>query len=314
MIAELQVSSYGPLAPLIEDPLVTEILTVGPLEVWYEKFGLLHRHTEMFSSPLAYHNFLQRICSEARLRPDLEVPHADGEWRGYRVHIAQPPIAANGVCLSLRRRSPHHWRLEDLIERKWADRAAVEVLQRKMLEHKSLLVVGPTGAGKTAVLNACLKEVPENERVVSIEDTDEIHLPNAASVKLLTREPLTNDLRTYTQADLVKQALRMRPDRLVVGEVRGPEAKDLLLALSTGHGGSLATLHASSARQALLRLEMLVQMGAPQWRLETVRNLIYLGLDSIVVVKKENGERRLDGVFQITSLEETGFCLERITG
>jgi pilus assembly protein CpaF len=312
-ISPFQVINYGPLSELIDDASVTEILVNGFDQVWFERGGVLHPHTEAFANLVAYHNFLQRLFGEIRRKVDLETPQTDGEWRGFRVHAIQPPLSAGGAHLSLRRRSPQNWRLDDLAQRNWCTPSQLQTLRQKILQKKSFLIVGATGSGKTAVLNACLKEIPENERVVSIEDTDEIHLPNCSSVKLLTREYVTNELKPYSQTDLLKQSLRMRPDRIVVGEVRGAEAKDFLLALSTGHGGALATLHASTARQALLRLEMLVQMGAPEWRVETVRSLIHLGLDSIVVLKKEKGERVLEGIYQLASLEETGFCLEKLT-
>lgn len=314
MISELQVASYGPLADLIERGDVTEILINAFDEIWYERDGVLFRHPRSFSSPVSFHNFLQRVCAEARLRPDLETPHADGEWRGFRVHVVQAPLRPAGPCVSLRRRTPRLWTLDHLMAADWTTPAALQILKRKLTEKKSLLIVGPTGSGKTSVLNACLKEFADNERVITIEDTDEIHLANTVSVKLLTREAGMSDLRPYSQADLLRQALRMRPDRIVVGEVRGAEAKDLLLALSTGHGGALATLHAATARQALLRLEMLVQMGAPEWRMETVRQLIHGSLDAILVLNRRNGGRRLEGIYEIASLEETGFCLEKADG
>src|SRR5690606_15616349 len=147
---------------------------------------------------------------------------------------------------------------------------------------------------------------------VTIEDTSEIRLPNAVSVGLLTRRDLNGTLPAYDQSDLLKHALRMRPDRIVVGEVRGAEAKDLLMALSTGHEGGMGTLHADSARQAVLRLEMLVQLGAPQWSVRAIRHLILLGIHAIVVVKKDRNGRRLDSITRITSLEDTGFCFEPV--
>lgn len=300
------------LEPLLNDPHVTEILVQNFQEIWFEKAGLLQRFHAAFSSPVQHHNFVQSLLSEARMKVDLETPQCDGEWRGFRVHVIQTPLCPAGTVLSLRRRAPETWGFAELAERGWASYAALDGLRQKVKNKKSILIAGATGAGKTSVLNACLKEVDPHERVITIEDTNELHLPNSISVKLLTREATYDDLKSYSQADLLKQCLRMRPDRIVVGEMRGGEAKDYLLALSTGHGGAMATIHANSARQALLRLEILVQMGAPEWRLDAIRQLIYLGIDSVVVVKKENGERKLDGIYQISSLEETGFCFEQI--
>ena len=177
---------------------------------------------------------------------------------------------------------------------------------------KNILFLGPTGCGKTTVLGACLKELASSERVVILEDTDELPRPNTASSKLLTRPQQGSTLPEVTLSDLVRQSLRMRPFRLVMGEVRGAEAKDLLLALATGHSGSMGTIHSADARQALLRLEMLVQLGAPQWSLQAIRQLIHLSVEALVVCGYEGGQRRLHGLFQVAALESIGFLLEPI--
>ena len=145
-----------------------------------------------------------------------------------------------------------------------------------------------------------------------IEDTEELHLPNQASTKLLSRPQLSAQLPAVDLGELVKQSLRMRPQRLVVGEVRGAEAKDLLMALATGHQGSWGTLHAVDARQALLRLEMLIQLGAPQWSLPAIRQLLHLSVDAIVVCGIANEKRQLEGIFKVASLESFGFLLEQL--
>jgi pilus assembly protein CpaF len=148
--------------------------------------------------------------------------------------------------------------------------------------------------------------------VVILEDTDELPRPNSASTKLLTRSLASAELPEITLADLLRQSLRMRPFRIVMGEVRGAEAKDLILALATGHSGSLGTLHASEARQALLRLEMLIQLGAPQWSVQAIRQLIQLSVDVLVVCGNRDGHRCLEGIFRVAALESFGFLLEPI--
>jgi pilus assembly protein CpaF len=158
-----------------------------------------------------------------------------------------------------------------------------------------------------------LQELPQNERVVVLEDTAEIVIPNDASTRLLTRHDSHGLLPTVDLTELLRQSLRMRPDRLVVGEVRSAEAKDLLLALSTGHQGSMGTLHASSASQAILRLEMLVQLGAPHWSLTTIRRLLGLSLNGIVVVgRNAQGERKLQSIYELSAVEETGVLLDPV--
>jgi pilus assembly protein CpaF len=163
------------------------------------------------------------------------------------------------------------------------------------------------------VLNSLLDLLPENERVVVIEDSSEIALSNKASMKLLTREDPHGILPAIDQTQLVKRSLRLRPDRIVMGEVRGSEAKDFLMAMATGHSGSFGTLHAQDANQALIRLEMLIQMGAPQWSLTAIRRLIQLSLDYIIITgRATTGERQLKGVYRLCSLEDQGFLVEQV--
>lgn len=304
--------SAGPLNPLLDDDDITEIVVNGPETVWYEKGGRLHHHDDHFLSAVSFHNFLQRLTSESRIQANLDRPFADGYWRQYRVHIIIPPLAQGGAHLSLRRHPDNPWNFSRLEDVGWASPNALHHLQKMMDERTSFLIVGATGSGKTSVLSACLQALKKKERVIVIEDTSEIHLPNDLSVKLLARQDAQGLLRDVDQSELLRQALRMRPDRLVMGEVRGAEAKDLLMAFSTGHHGGMGTIHADNPRQALYRLEMLIQMGAPQWSLQAIRHLIYFGLQAIVCVKRENGERRLESIHRITTLEETGFCLEQI--
>ena len=179
---------------------------------------------------------------------------------------------------------------------------------------KNFLVIGSTGEGKTTVVNALLSETDSYERSLIIEDTQEIQLPNSLSIRLLTRDETQNGLCSVDQGQLVKRALRLRPDRLVMGEIRGNEAKDFIMALSTGHRGSFGTLHAKDPQQALLRLEMLIQMGAPHWKLSAIRRLLSLSLDLIIATKKDSsGQRKLEGIYRINSLEENGFLIERLS-
>lgn len=302
----------GPLQPLLSDPYITEIIVNRHDNIWYERRGHLHLHEDHFFSKLSYQNFLHRLSAEARVQANLDRPFADGFWRQFRVHLIIPPLAQGSAHLSLRRHPENPWTLAQLENLGWAPSEAISYLKKMVHARKSFLIIGATGTGKTSVLSACLHEVEKNERVVVIEDSSEIQIPNSLSVKLLARQDLNGILRDIDQSELLRQALRMRPDRIVMGEVRGAEAKDLLMTLSTGHNGGIGTLHAESARQALYRLEMLIQMGAPQWSSRAIRHLIHFGLHAIVSLKRVNGERRLDSIHKITSLEETGFCLEKI--
>jgi pilus assembly protein CpaF len=305
--------SSGPIENLIADSEITEIIINGPKTIWFEKRGQMHAHDDHFLSITSYQNFVQRLTLESKIQANLDRPFADGYWRQYRVHIIIPPLAQGEAHLSLRRHPNNSWSLPRLEEVRWASPDALLYLKNMVKNHMSFLIVGATGTGKTSVLSACLQEVESSERIIIIEDTNELHLPNPLSAKLVARHDPQGLLKDIDQSELLRQALRMRPDRIIMGEVRGAEAKDLLMTLSTGHRGGIGTLHADSARQALYRLEMLIQMGAPQWSTKAIRHLIYFGLQAVVCVKRENGVRKLDSIHKIVSLEETGFCLEQVS-
>ncbi|MEZ0391688.1 MAG: CpaF family protein [Pseudobdellovibrionaceae bacterium] len=303
----------GPLSQLFADEEVTEIIVNSLDEIWYEKKGQLHRLPDRFASSLTFQNFIERLCQESKVQVSLERPFCDGRFRNFRLHLVSSELTKNDFILTLRRQNKNPWTLDRLLSQGWTSERGYSVVKDWLHQKKSFLVVGETGSGKTSVLNACLQALPQNERIVVLEDTSEIVVPNQASTKLLTRQDCHGLLPTVDLTELLRQSLRMRPDRLVVGEVRGAEAKDLLLALSTGHQGSMGTLHASSAHQAILRLEMLVQLGAPHWSLATIRRLMGLSLNGILVVgRNQKGERRLKSIYELSAVEETGVLLDPI--
>ncbi len=302
----------GPLEALLSGDC-TEIIVNGADSIWFERDGVLHRHDDVFHSPLAYRNFISRMSREAKINASLDCPFADGRWRDLRVHLIIPPASGDQAVITLRRHPKNPWTLSRLTNSNWATQAQLDELLKLVHEHKNFLVIGGTGSGKTSVLNACLNEISPSERAVIIEDTSELAKPNGVSTKLLSRRDPQGHLREVDQSELLKQALRMRPDRLVMGEIRSGEAKDLLMAFATGHQGCMGTLHAENARQALIRLEMLIQIGAPQWNVQAVRSLIFLSLQAVVVVgRTREGVRRLEGIYRIASLEEIGFLIERM--
>ncbi len=300
----------GPLQSLVDDDSVLEIVINGPHEILFEKAGRLQQLQDEFLSQNTFNSFVAKICREARIKVDLAQPFADGRWQNFRIHIGCFPLTHCSHHITLRRVSASRWTLEQLQSLDWATPKQIEIMRKLIHERKNLLFVGPTGCGKTTALGACLASLPETERTVIIEDTDELHRPNLASTKLLTRAQGSESLPEVSLDVLVRQSLRMRPQRLVMGEVRSGEAKDLLLALATGHSGSMGTLHASDARQALLRLEMLVQLGAPQWNVLAIRQLIHLSVEALVVCGFQNGKRQLEGIFKVAALESIGFLLE----
>jgi pilus assembly protein CpaF len=302
----------GPLAAILSTPQLQEIIVNGPDDIWIESAGKFRRHDDRFLSETTFKNFIDRLCAEAAVKIDLAQPFTDGRWRDFRIHMGCAPLTHCAFHLNLRRLPSNPWTLPMLEGAGWASPARMTTLRDLIRKKKNILFIGPTGCGKTTVLGACLRELEENERAIIIEDTDELLRPNSASAKLLTRPSHSPALPEVGLTDLVRQSLRMRPHRLVMGEVRGAEAKDLLLALATGHSGSLGTLHASEPRQALLRLEMLVQLGAPQWNVQAIRQLIQLSVDYLVVCGNEDGGRRLEGIYRVAALESFGFLLEPV--
>lgn len=301
---------FGPLESLFIDESVTEIMINSPKDIWFERNGSLHLLADSFISDLTFENFQNRLCEESRIQLSLEKPYSDGRFRNFRVHMVSSPVTTSPV-ITLRRQRNNPWTLEQLQAEGWSDSEGITILKRWIREKKTFLIVGETGSGKTSVLSSCLQALPACERALVLEDTSEIPLPNSASAKMLTRNDCHSILPEISLTDLVRQSLRMRPDRLVIGEVRGGEAKDLMLALSTGHEGSLGTLHASSAHQALFRLEMLVQLGSPQWSLETIRRLMKLSLHGLAVVgRDQDKKRKLISLNEISSVESTGLLLD----
>ena len=299
---------YGPIQPLLQLEGINEILINSPKSIWYEWRGEMFQLKDQFYSKISFENFIHRICFESKIKLDLAEPTQDTQWKQFRLHIIRPPLTPS-PCLSLRAHPTQPWTFQKLRENHWSNSQGFLVMEELLKSKKSFLLIGPTGSGKTSVLNSCLKQLKQKERCLILEDTNEISPPNEISVKLLTRTNLNHGLKNYSLSDLVRQSLRMRPDRIIIGEMRGEEAKDFLMALSTGHGGGMSTLHAENPHQALLRLEMLIQLGAPQWNLHSIRSLIHLGLSHIISLNKN---RTLQSIHKISSLETNGLLLENI--
>lgn len=303
--------NYGPLDAILENKSISEIIFDGS-QIIIEKNGILETIDDNFLTDFTFSEILHKIYQESGIVTDFKKPFADGRWNQFRIHVIQYPISTQKTVVTLRRNSDEIWNIDQLVAASFLSSDESQWLQQQVREGENLLIVGETGSGKTTLINSLLRLVPKNQRVIVIEDTDELVKASAYTSKLIARPATSESLPEVTLNDLIKQSLRMRPDRIILGEVRGEEAKDLLLALSTGHRGFIGSLHAKSGREALWRLEMLIQMGAPQWNLRTVRQLIYTSLNYIVVVSRDNGKRRIIELVRLAGLEDHGFLLEEI--
>ncbi len=309
-----EIEKLGPLEGLLADPTITEILVNSPESIFVERYGRLEKHSDRFFDESTYNQCIERISQLCHSYMNKEKPFIETQIGKFRYTLIFSDLSRDHHLLSIRKQPEQLWTLEKLYQSNWCSESQYRLLQKLISEQKNFLMIGGTSSGKTSALQAMINEMPQNERLVIIEDTQELHLCNPMSVSLLTRTDGINKNNDVTMNDLLKRALRLRPDRLVVGEIRGAEAMNLLMALATGHAGSFGSMHARTASEALLRLEMLIQMGAPQWSLQSIRRLIGMTVEYILVVEKKNGQRSLEGIYKITSVEETGITMMKLDG
>lgn len=310
--AELE--KLGPLEDLLSDPEITEILVNDPKSIFFERNGKLEKFSDSFFDTSTYNQCIERISQLCHSYMNKEKPFIETQIGRLRYTLIFSDLSRGHHLLSIRKQPEQLWTLHKLRQADWCSDQQQALIQNILLDRKNFLMIGGTSSGKTSALQALINEQDNNERLVIIEDTQELHLCNQVSISLLTRSDVLNKNNDVTMNDLLKRALRLRPDRLVIGEIRGAEAMNLLMALATGHAGSFGSMHARTASEALLRLEMLIQMGAPQWNLQSIRRLIGMTVDYILVVEKKNGRRQLEGIYQITSVEETGLTMMKLDG
>ena len=295
----------GPLAPYLSDPAVTDVLVNGPQQVWIERFGRLERVQAPFQDATHILRIIERIAAGVGRRIDAASPMVDLRLPdGSRVNATLPPVTPDGPTLSIRRFGSRRLGAEDLIRGGSLSRAMADALSAFVRGRRSILVSGGTGAGKSTLLGALAAWVPEEERVITIEDTLELQLDHPHWVRMETRPANVEGRGELTARELVKNSLRMRPDRVVVGEVRGAEALDMLQAMNTGHDGSLGTIHANSPRDALSRLETMVLMAGMDLPSRAIREQMVSAIDLIVHVSRdEDGVRRVSSVSELVGLE-----------
>ncbi|NWF65781.1 MAG: CpaF family protein [Chloroflexi bacterium] len=295
----------GPLSPLMADPAVTDILVNGPEQVYVERFGRMEKTSVRFRDDDHIIRLIERIAAKVGRRIDASAPMADLRLEdGSRVNATIPPVTIDGPTISIRRFGRKRLRRSELRELGMLSPEMDSFLAHAVRGRVNMLISGGTGAGKSTLLGALAEAIPEHERVVTIEDTAELILDQEHVVRMETRPPNAEGSGRITARELVINSLRMRPDRIIVGEVRGGEALDMLQAMNTGHDGGLTTVHSNSPRDALARLETMVLMAGIDLPSRAIREQIAAAIQLIVHVRRyEDGVRRVESVVELTGLE-----------
>ena len=302
---------HGPVAVFFRDPAITEILVNGPSEIWIEREGRLEKTSAAFLSASSLERYSRRLLLGAGRRVDRKNPFADARLAdGSRLCVAIEPAVRNGMHLAIRKFQTERHSL-DALEKSGSISAKVRLqLEEFVRVGKNIFVCGGTGSGKTTLLNALASLVPPNERILTLEDITELQIAHPHVVQLEARPPNTEGEGEIDIRSLLCRALRMRPDRLIVGECRGREALDLLQALNTGHRGSMGTIHANSAREALSRLEVLSLMEAKNINPESIRQYIASAVQVIVYLERKNGARAVQSMHEVRGVQDGIYLLK----
>jgi pilus assembly protein CpaF len=304
----------GPLEPLLADPDICDILVNSPKRVYIERGGKLELTSVEFKDDEHLMRVIERIVSTVGRRIDEASPMVDARLQdGSRVNAIIPPLSLDGPVLSIRRFGADPLRMATLIEKNALTKDMADMFEMCVRARLNVLISGGTGAGKTTLLNALSSYIPNNERIVTIEDSAELQLQQPHVVRLETRPANIEGRGEVTQRDLVKNALRMRPDRIVIGEVRGGEAIDMLQAMNTGHDGSLTTIHANTPRDALARIETMIQMTGMRLSDRAMRQQIASALDIVIqAARLSDGTRRVTSISEITGMEGETITMQEI--
>lgn len=316
LIADLQneILGLGPIEPLLADPTITEILVNGYDRVFIERRGQLELMPIQFNNNEHLLRIIDKIVSRVGRRIDESSPMADARLPdGSRVNAIIPPISLDGPTLSIRRFSVVPLKIEDLIHMGALTKGMAEFLAAMVRAKTSIIISGGTGSGKTTLLNILSSFIPEGERIITVEDTAELQLQQTHVVRLETRPQNIEGKGEVPMRALVRNSLRMRPDRIVLGEVRGSEVIDMLQAMNTGHEGSLTTIHANTPRDALSRLENLVNMGGVQMPIKTLRQQISSAIHIVVqTARLTDGTRKITSIQEITGMEGDMISMQEI--
>src|ERR1700761_7981390 len=305
---------FGPLEILLKDPTVSDILVHGPHKCYVERRGKLEKTEVKFRDNDHLMQIIDRIVSKVGRRVDETSPMVDARLPdGSRVNAVIPPIALDGPSLSIRRFGANPLKLEDLLNYKAFTPEMAMLMEACIKARLNLVISGGTGCGKTTLLNTLSSFIPHDERIVTIEDAAELQLQQDHIVRLETRPPNIEGKGAITATDLVKNALRMRPERIIIGECRGAETLDMLQAMNTGHGGSLATLHANTPREALTRLETMIMMGGFELPIKAMRQQIASAIDVIIQANRlQGGPRKITSITEVMNMEQDIIIMQDI--
>ena len=303
---------HGPLERLLADDSITEIMVNGPFEVWVERQGRLYETTVRFTDESHLRRIINKIVAQIGRRIDESSPLVDARLPdGSRVNAIIPPLSLSGPIVTIRKFSKKRLDMNDLIRLGTLSTETVEFLQRCILAELNVLISGGTGSGKTTLLNALSTAIPDSDRIVTIEDAAELRLNQRHVLRLESRPKNIEGQGEIPIRTLVRNSLRMRPDRIIVGEVRGAEALDMLQAMNTGHDGSLSTVHANSPRDALARVETMVLMTGYDLPVRAIRGQVASALDMIVHLERlEDGTRRVTAITEVQRMESDVVTLQ----
>jgi pilus assembly protein CpaF len=316
LVAEIadDILGHGPLERLLSDESVTEIMVNGPFDVWVERQGRLFETTVRFTDESHLRRIINKIVAQVGRRIDESSPLVDARLPdGSRVNAIIPPLSLSGPLVTIRKFSKKRLQLNDLIKLGTLSTETVEFLQRCILAELNVLISGGTGSGKTTLLNALSTAIPDSDRIVTIEDAAELRLNQRHVLRLEARPKNIEGEGEIAIRELVRNSLRMRPDRIIVGEVRGAESLDMLQAMNTGHDGSLCTVHANTPRDALARIETMVLMAGFDLPIRAIRQQVASALDLIVHLERlEDGGRRVTAITEVQRMESDVITLQDI--
>jgi pilus assembly protein CpaF len=305
---------FGPLEALLKDPTISDILINGPHNIFVERRGKLEKTDIKFRDNDHLLQIIDRIVSKVGRRVDETSPMVDARLPdGSRVNAIIPPLALDGPSVSIRRFGANPLKLEDLLNYKAFTPEMAMLMEAAIKARLNILISGGTGCGKTTLLNTLSSFIPNDERVITIEDAAELQLQQEHVVRLETRPPNIEGKGAVTTRDLVRNALRMRPERIIIGECRGGESLDMLQAMNTGHAGSMTTLHANNPREGLSRLETMIMMGGFEMPIKAMRQQIASAIDIIIQANRlQGGPRKVTSITEVLNMEQDVIIMQDV--